>query len=191
MQLQLQMQLYHFDDFTGPSGLKGQLGQPGRSGGPGQPGGPGLPGAKGEPGSAGVGPPGPAGLKVQKFSKKSKFKAHTKWLWWSSSYPVTSVTGLIPSPCSLHVLKQNACGPGLLEKCYISLRRLLHLIHVSGRVNQVSQGFQEVLDLKEPQDRPVFQVYQEGQVPKATPACQDSKVILKTHCKTKSRQHTC
>lgn len=182
MQLQLQMQLYHFDDFTGPSGLKGLPGQPGRPGGPGQPGGPGFPGAKGEPGSAGVGPPGPAGLKVQKFPKKSKFKAHK---------PVTSVTGLIPSPCSLHVLKQNACVPGLLEKCFISLRRLLHLIHVSGRVNQVSQGFQEVLDLKEPQDHLVFQVYQEGQVPKATPACQDSKVILKTRSKTKSRQHTC
>lgn len=105
------MPQYHFDDFTGPAGLKGLPGQPGRPGGPGQPGGPGFPGAKGEPGSAGVGPPGSAGLKVQKILKKSKFKAHKKWLWWSSSYPVMSVTGLIPSHCILHVLKQNACGP--------------------------------------------------------------------------------
>lgn len=54
----------HFDDATGPEGLKGLLGQPGRSGSPGQPGAPGFNGAKGEPGSAGVGPPGASGLKV-------------------------------------------------------------------------------------------------------------------------------
>lgn len=53
-----------------------------------------------------------------------------------------------------------------------------HPDHLDPRVNQVSQGSQEVQDLKEPQDHPVSQVYQECQVPKATPDSQDSKVLL-------------
>lgn len=49
-------------------------------------------------------------------------------------------------------------------------------------MNQASQGSQEVQDLKELQDHLVSQVYQEGQVPKATLACQDSKVNLTFDC---------
>ncbi len=48
----------------------------------------------------------------------------------------------------------------------------------SHRVNQANQGSQEVQDSKELQDHLVSQVYQEDQVPKATPASQDSKVNL-------------
>lgn len=57
---------------------------------------------------------------------------------------------------------------------------LLELDHQGSpdpRVNQASQGSQEVQDLKEVQEHPVFQVYQEDQVPKATLDSQDSKVL--------------
>lgn len=53
-----------------------------------------------------------------------------------------------------------------------------HLDQPDPRVNQASQGSQEVQDLKELQDHPVFQDYQEVQVPKATPVSLDSKVLL-------------
>jgi len=52
-------------------------------------------------------------------------------------------------------------------------------MHVSHRVNQVSQGFLEVQDLKEHQDHPVSQVSQEGRVIRATSDSQDSKVGLR------------
>lgn len=53
-----------------------------------------------------------------------------------------------------------------------------HLDKQDSRVSQVNQGSQEVQDRKEVQDHPVSQVYQEDRVPKATPASQDSKVLL-------------
>lgn len=52
-----------------------------------------------------------------------------------------------------------------------------HPDYLEARVNQVSQGSQEIQDLKERQDHPVSQVYQEGQVIKETPDSQDSKVL--------------
>lgn len=50
-----------------------------------------------------------------------------------------------------------------------------HLDQPDSRVSQASQDSQEVQDLKEPQDHPGSQVYQEDQVLKATLASQDSK----------------
>lgn len=55
-----------------------------------------------------------------------------------------------------------------------------HPEYLDIRVNQVSQGSQEVQDLKEHQDHPVSQVYQEAQVPKVTSDSQDSKVLRVT-----------
>lgn len=63
-------------------------------------------------------------------------------------------------------------------KCNFRFILFFTFYYDSHRVNQASQGSQEVQDLKELQDHLVSLVDQEDQVPKATLACQDSKVNL-------------
>lgn len=95
--------------------------------------------------------------------------------WVSQDHRGRRVSRVSPVGQALQDSREDLVSPE--PKVNQALLESDHPDYLDIRVNQVSQGFLEVQDLKEHQDHPVSQVSQEGRVIRATSDSQDSKVL--------------